>query len=87
MIIFLCVFLIKAALVEELYLRRELFPGEQKAFMDLSQEEARAQAERLAGAIAFRSSFLKDLMFELTLNMLLSVSGNIVCAREARQST
>ena len=47
--------LVNAALVTELYERQELFPGRLSRHLDLSREDIRAQAERLAGAISIQT--------------------------------
>ena len=41
----------RVAIVEELYVRRDLFPGEEPAFMDVSEDEVLRMAENLAGGI------------------------------------
>ncbi len=55
LLVLLSTLLIKAAVVEELYVRQELFPGQPAVFMDLSEAEWRSQAERLAEAISVQT--------------------------------
>ena len=47
--------LVNAALVSELYERQELFPGRLPRLLSLSGRDVRAQAERLAGAVAIQT--------------------------------
>ena len=47
--------LVNAALVSELYERQELFPGRLSRLLDLSRDDIRGQAERLAGAVSIQT--------------------------------
>ena len=54
----------RVALVEELYVRRELFPGQEPAFMDVSEDEVLVMAEHLAGGIQIPTISYEEGNFE-----------------------
>ena len=54
----------RVALVEELYVRRELFPGQEPAFMDVSEDEVVVMAEHLAGGIQIPTISYEEGNFE-----------------------